>query len=147
MTISLKKKNSIIVGGSGQFGISLANQLIKKKYNVVITTRNLKETKKKFNKHNKTIKIEKLDILKKKAIKNLIKKYKPYVIFYFAGQSSPNLSFKKPKETHLSNFVGCFNFLKIIKSYNLTCKFINANSCEIFAKSNKKITINSKKNL
>ncbi len=145
MTISLKKKNSIIVGGSGQFGISLTNQLIKKKYNVVITTRNLKKTKKKFNKYNKNIKIVKLDILKKKDIENLVKKYKPFFIFYFAGLSSPNLSFKRPRETHLSNFVGCLNFLKIIKSGNLNCKFINANSCEIFAKSNKKININSKK--
>ena len=39
-------KTSIIVGGSGQFGITLALQLIKKKVKVIITTRNIKKTKK-----------------------------------------------------------------------------------------------------
>ena len=37
----MKKKLSIIVGGSGQLGISLAKLLLKKKYQVIITTRNV----------------------------------------------------------------------------------------------------------
>ena len=49
MNISLKKKNSIIVGGSGQFGVYLANELIKKKLHVIITTRNINNSKKKVN--------------------------------------------------------------------------------------------------
>ena len=36
----MKKKISIIVGGSGQLGISLAKILLKKKYFVIITSRN-----------------------------------------------------------------------------------------------------------
>ena len=145
MTIALKKKISIIVGGSGQFGITLANQLIKKKYFVIITTRNTKKTKKKLSIKNKNIKIINLNILKISQIKKLLFKYSPDIIFYFAGLSSPNLSFKKPRETYLSNFVGCSNFLKIIKKNHPNCKFLNANSCEIFAKSNKKLNINSNK--
>lgn len=49
MNISLKKKYSIIVGGSGQLGVILANELIKKKYHVIITTRNVKKAKIKIN--------------------------------------------------------------------------------------------------
>ena len=97
MNIPLKKKISIIVGGAGQFGITLANQLIKKKYFVLITTRNTKKTKKKLNIKNKNIKIINLNILKISQIEKLLSKYSPDIIFYFAGLSSPNLSFKKPK--------------------------------------------------
>ena len=42
----MKKPNAIIVGGTGQFGITLSKQLIKKKYKVIVTTRSLKKAKK-----------------------------------------------------------------------------------------------------
>jgi len=145
MNISLKKKNSIIVGGSGQFGVYLANELIKKKLHVIITTRNINNSKKKVNIKNKNIELIKLDVLKIKQIEKMINKYKPKSIFYFASQSSPSLSFKKPKQTYLSNFIGCSNFLKTIKKQKNYCKFLNASSSEIFAKSMKKINLNSKK--
>ena len=145
MNIQLKKKTSIIVGGSGQLGICLANELIKKKNHVVITTRNINNSKKKINIKKKDIEIIKLDVLKVKHIEKIINKYKPESIFYFAGQSSPSLSYKKPKQTYLSNFIGCSNFLKVLKNHKNSCKFLNASSSEIFAKSNKKINVNSKK--
>ena len=43
----MKDKISIIVGGSGQFGIYLSQLLLKKKYKVIITSRNIKLAKKK----------------------------------------------------------------------------------------------------
>ena len=46
MNIQLNKKTSIIVGGSGQLGVYLANELIKKKNHVIITTRNINNSKK-----------------------------------------------------------------------------------------------------
>ena len=43
----MKKPNAIIVGGTGQFGIILSKELLKKKIRVTITTRSVKkETKK-----------------------------------------------------------------------------------------------------
>ena len=44
----MRKKISIIVGGSGQLGICLAQVLLKKKYKVIITTRSLAQAKKKY---------------------------------------------------------------------------------------------------
>ena len=44
----MKKPNAIIVGGTGQFGITLSKQLLKKKFKVTITTRSLSRTKKKL---------------------------------------------------------------------------------------------------
>ena len=141
----MKKKISIIVGGSGQLGISLAKILLKKKYFVIITSRNKDFAKKKIPFKNKNLKLLNLDVLKKKQIESLLKKFLPQMVFYFAGQSSPVLSFKKNKVTFLSNFQGCKNFLEIINKKKIETKFVNASSCEIFAETKKKITINSKK--
>ena len=86
----MKKPNAIIVGGTGQFGITLSKQLLKKKIAVTITTRSLVKAKKKLNK--KKINIKKLNILSINQIKKLLLKYKPKIIFYLAGQSSPPCS-------------------------------------------------------
>ena len=141
----MKKKISIIVGGSGQFGVTLSRLLIKKKHKVIVTTRNINRAKKKINIINKNLKIVKLDVLKIDQINKILSKFKPNFIFYFAGQSSPGLSFKTVKETYLSNFVGCKNFLELIRIKKLNCKFLNSSSSEIFAKTNKKINIYSRK--
>ena len=141
----MKKKIVIIVGGTGQFGITLTKSLLKKNEKVIITTRNIKRAKKKFQFLNKYLKIIKLNVLSFRSVNNLLKLKKPDKIFYFAGQSSPVISFKRGKETLLSNFKGCENFLLSLKRNNLRCKFINASSSEIFAGSSKKINISSKK--
>ncbi len=141
----MKKKLSIIVGGSGQLGISLAKLLLKKKYKVIITTRNVNLAAKKIPIRNKNLRLIKLDVLKINQINSLIENFNPKIIFYFAGQSSPAISFEKNKITYLSNVKGCENFLKILYKKEIKTKFINASSSEIFSKSVKTIGINSKK--
>ena len=140
----MKNNVSIIVGGSGQYGITLAEKLIKNK-EVLITTRSVKKCKEKFR-HIKKIKIYKLDVQNKKKIEKLLLKVKPKEIYYFAGQSSPAVSFKKPGETYISNYLGCKNFLEVIYKTKIKCKFLNASSCEIYGNSNNILNINSKKN-
>ena len=138
----MKKLVSIIVGGTGQLGVCLSQELLKNNNKVIITTRSFS---KKTIKIDPKVKILKLNIYNKIQIKNLIKKYKPDFIFYFAGQSSPGKSFFKFKETFKSNFLGCKNFLDIIKKYKINCKFINASSCEIYGKVKGKISLDTKK--
>ena len=75
----------------------------------------------------------------------ILKKNKPEMVFYFAGQSSPSISFVKNKITYLSNVRGCENFLKIISKEKFDTKFINASSSEIFADTKKKISLEAKK--
>ena len=141
----MKNKISIIVGGTGQLGISLAKLLLKKNYKVFITTRNLKLAKKKVPFTHKNLKLKKLNILDVKEIKNLINKINPNQIFYFAGQSSPLLSFRANKITYSSNFEGCKNFLEVIFKIKSKCKFVNASSSEIFAENKIKLVVSSKK--
>ena len=135
---------AIIVGGTGQLGITLSKELLKSKYKIIITTRNLTKAKKKF-KHNKLILLNQLNVLKKNEIKNLILKYKPQVIFYFAGQSSPKLSFSKKNLTYQSNFIGCKNFLDVLIETNHICKFVNSASSEIYGNSIKKVGLKTVK--
>ena len=90
-----EKKISIIVGGTGQFGITLSKILLEKKHKVIITTRNISKAKNKINYKNKNLKILKLNVLDKKKINLLLEKHNPFQLFYFAGQSSPSISFKK----------------------------------------------------
>ena len=100
-------KNVIIVGGTGHLGISLANLLTKKNYRVFVTTRNKNvQIQNKFKK----IQIIKLNIYNKLDIQKIIKQIKPTIIFYFAGQSRPEISFNKEKETFNSNVIGCKKF-------------------------------------
>jgi len=133
-------KNILIVGGTGQFGFYLTKLLINKDYRIYISTRypessKTKKFKEKFN--YKNINFLRINVKNKKNIYKNLKKINPDFIFYFAGQSSVAVSFKKPKETLLSNFNGCKNFLDTILELNLKAKFFNASSSEIFGKSKK----------
>ena len=72
----------LIVGGSGQFGICLSQILLKKKYDIQITTRSVFKTKKKLKglKINK-IKVINLNILNKKQIIKILRKEYDYIFF------------------------------------------------------------------
>ena len=128
-------KIALIIGGTGQIGVYLANQLLKKKYKVFISSRKITEAKiNKFKIINiyKKVNFIKLNLYNKKKVKELIKKIKPDNIYYLAGQSSVDKSFKKPKETIISNFYGCKNVLESLKEIKFSGKFLNIASSEIF---------------
>ena len=94
---------------------------------------------------NKNLKFVFLNVLKKDKILFLLKRFKPNYIYYFAGQSSPVISYKENKVTYLSNVKGCQNFLEIINLNDKKIKFINASSSEIFSDKVKKIRPSSQK--
>ena len=130
----------MIIGGTGQFGITLKNQLNKKNKRVIITSRFKKSIIKK-----KQFEIVVLDIFNKEKISKIIKKYKPQNIFYFAGQSSPSISFIKKNETLRSNYTGCKNVLESIYKIDKNISFFYAASSEIYGKIKGKISLKSKR--
>ena len=134
------KCHSLIIGGTGQFGITLKNQLNKKNKRVIITSRFKKSVTKK-----KLFEIVVLDIFNKEKIFKIIKKYKPQNIFYFAGQSSPKISFIKKNETLRSNYIGCKNVLESVYKIDKSISFFYAASSEIYGKIKGTISLNSKK--
>lgn len=110
------KKNILIIS-TGVLSAYLAQFLLKKKYNIFVTTRKVK--KKYFNFYKlgieKKVNFLKLNILKSSSIENILETLKPDIIFYFAGQSSIVKSYLNPKQTINSNYIGCKNFLTILK--------------------------------
>ena len=139
----MKNLVAIIVGGTGQFGTITSKLLLKKNYKIIITSRFLR--KKSKQKKIKNLIYHKLDIYSLPAIDKLIKKYKPNLVFYYAGQSSPAKSFYQKQETYRSNYLGCKNFLDIIKKSKIKCKFINTSSCEIYGNLKNRINVSSSK--
>lgn len=142
------KKKVLIVGGTGQFGLYLANFLIKKKLDVYITSRKITKNYKKniaFFGIKKKIKIIIFKDFKYDKAILLLNKVKPDEVYYFAGQSSVFKSFKSKQQTYSSNTLGCKIFLKAIKDTAFKCKFINASSSDIFGNHRKKINLLSKK--
>ena len=128
-------KIALIIGGTGQIGVYLANQLLKKKYKVFISSRKITNHKKnKFKIINiyKKVNFIKLNLYKKEEILKLIKKVKPETIYYLAGQSNVGKSFINPKETIDSNFYGCKNVLESLEEIKFSGKFLNVASSEIF---------------
>jgi GDPmannose 4,6-dehydratase len=132
----------LIIGGSGQFGYYFCKIFLKKDYKIYLTTRNIKNTKlKKIRNLSKKISIFKLNVLNPKQVRRSLLSIQPNYILYLAGQSSPAKSFILKKETLSSNFLGCKNFLKLIKKFNLKTKFFYASSSEIFGNINRKVNI------
>tara|TARA_B100000965_G_scaffold388058_1_gene392191 strand:+ start:408 stop:1343 length:936 start_codon:yes stop_codon:yes gene_type:complete len=129
----MNKKNSLIIG-SGVLGAYLANELLKNKQEVIVTSQKKRKNYKNYNYLNikDKVKFEKLNIKKKDEIKKIIKKYNPNFIYYFAGQSSLTKSYKLKKETYESHYVGTKNFLEILKKTRSKIKFFKANSGYIF---------------
>ena len=138
------KKKVIIIGGTGQYGITLSEILIRKKFKLFVTSRYQKKInyfKKKYHK----IEFIKLNIYNKKKIENLLKEINPSIIFYFAGQSSPKKSFIRKTETLKSNYIGCKNILDTIYKNNLKIKFFNATSSEMYGRIKNKINLKTQK--
>ena len=75
---------------------------------------------------------EKLDVLKKRDLLRIIKKYSPDNIFYFSGQSSLAKSINLKKKTNDSNYIGAKKFLEILYKFKIKSKFYKANSGYIF---------------
>tara|TARA_Y100001970_G_scaffold108327_1_gene135484 strand:+ start:3743 stop:4678 length:936 start_codon:yes stop_codon:yes gene_type:complete len=139
----MKKIKSLIIG-TGVIGAYLSKLLIQKRHDVTVTSRFLKKNYKNYKslKISHKVKFKKLNILKKKNIKKIIKDINPENIFYLAGQSSIPKSFVLPKETKDSNFLGAKNFLEVINKENIKTKFFKANSGYIFKPKNGIINFN-----
>ncbi len=128
-------RKKILIISTGVLSAYLSKFLLSKKYEVYVTSRKLKKQYKNFSnlKIQKQVFFKKLDILNINSISKLLKEVEPIIIFYFAGQSSVTKSLNLKKETYNSNYIGCKNFLKVLKKDNLKIKFLKANSGYIFS--------------
>ena len=139
-------KQKILITGSGVLGAYLAEELIKKKYKVFVTSRFYKKNFKNYEylKISSNVEFLKLDILNKDQIKKIIDEINPVKIFYFSGQSSLVKSLKFTKKTFESNYLGVKNFLEVIEKNKYNISFFKANSGYIFDSKSGVISLKSR---
>ena len=132
------KKIALIFGSTGQDGAYLANFLLSKNYIVYGATRDAtSKNMLNFNLLNIAHQINFINVSLNdfRSVIQVIKKTKPDEIYNLSGQSSVALSFEQPVETFESIVIATINILEAIKFLDLTCKFYNAGSSEVYGNS------------
>ena len=130
-------KKIIVTGGSGFIGSNLVNFLIKKRY-YVINLDKLTYSSNKFNEKIRTTKnyrLIKIDINNKKKLIDIIKKYKPNVIFNLAAETHVDRSIEGPRNFIHTNINGTFNLLeslRFLKRKKIFPKLVHISTDEVF---------------
>jgi dTDP-glucose 4,6-dehydratase len=130
-------KKIIVTGGSGFIGSNLVDFLIKKKFFVI----NLDKLTYSSNKYQnglrdkKKYKLIKFDIVNKKQIIEIIKKYKPKVIFNLAAETHVDRSIDDPSNFIHTNINGTFKLLeslRFLQNKKITPKLIHVSTDEVY---------------
>ena len=130
-------KNVIITGGSGFIGSNLVDYLIKKRYFVVNLDKLTYSSNKYINKtrNNKNYKLIKIDIINKKEIIKIIKKYKPKIIFNLAAETHVDRSIDGPSNFIHTNINGTFNLLeslRFLKKEKINTRLVHVSTDEVY---------------
>ena len=130
-------KNVIITGGSGFIGSNLVDYLIKKRYFVVNLDKLTYSSNRYKNKtrNNKNYKLIKIDIINKKEIIKIIKKYKPKIIFNLAAETHVDRSIDGPSNFIHTNINGTFNLLeslRFLKKEKINPRLVHVSTDEVY---------------
>jgi UDP-glucose 4-epimerase len=132
-------KNILITGGAGYIGSHITEILLKKNKKVFIVD-NLSTGFRKLI--HKKARFFKLDILNKKKINNLIKKYKIDSIIHLAANLIIGEGQKKPEKYYKNNVEGTKRVLAACKNTNVK-NFIFSSTAAIYKEGQYKVTENS----
>jgi len=130
-----EKKRALITGVTGQDGILLAHFLLKKKYSVYGTTRNLAPESLRLLqalKLTEQTEIISVPLDNFERVVAVIKNVRPDEIYHFAGPSSVGLSFAQPRETYAGVVGVTLNLLEAIRQFDSPIRLFNAGSGEMF---------------
>jgi len=117
-------KKIIVTGGLGFIGSNLINILQKKYFIINIDKVSYASNHNNIDPYIKNYKFYKQDINNKIFIQNILKKYKPSIIFNLAAETHVDRSIDGPRQFIESNIIGVFNLLEAIRSYNKKIKLI-----------------------
>ena len=134
-------KTIIITGGLGFIGCNLIKLFTKKKYFIInIDKINYSSNLQNIPSDIKNYKFYKEDINNRVAIKNIINKYNPKILYNLAAETHVDRSIDEPKNFINSNILGVYNLLEVIRNLKKKIKFIQVSTDEVYG------DIESKKN-
>ena len=131
-------KKITVTGGLGFIGSNLINILQKKYFIINVDKVNYASNHNNIDPYIKNYKFYKQDINNKIFIKNILKKYKPSIIFNLAAETHVDRSIDGPREFIESNIIGVFNLLEAIRGYNKKIKLIHVSTDEVYGDLKKK---------
>ncbi|WP_440915350.1 NAD-dependent epimerase/dehydratase family protein [Candidatus Pelagibacter sp.] len=123
------KQKILVTGGSGFIGSHMVRELIKRNYEVAITTKydSVYENIRLYNLWKK-IKVIECDLRHSNSI-NKIKDFNPKIIIHFAAYNDVKGSFLNYNEALESNTIGTANLLENFKSYD---QFVYISTSEVY---------------
>ncbi|MFC1985305.1 NAD-dependent epimerase/dehydratase family protein, partial [Chloroflexota bacterium] len=125
----------LITGGLGFLGSNLAESLVEKGYPVLIVSRSDRK-KQNIASFAEKVKLEYGDITEFDWIQAVILKYRPEVIFHFAGQLTSYESFEKPLYDVDVNSKSTIAILEAIRKLEKPCRFILGSTFWVVGKPN-----------
>jgi len=131
------QKVAIISGITGQDGAYLTKLLTDKNYIVIGLTRsysNSSISNLNYLGLSEKVSIEECDMLDFSSLLKILAKYHPDEFYNLGAQSSVGLSFEQPIGTIHYNTISVLNILESIRILNLTTKFYQASSSEMYGK-------------
>jgi dTDP-glucose 4,6-dehydratase len=132
--------NTIIVtGGLGFIGSNLIKLLNKKNYYIInIDKVNYSSNYQNIPDNIQNYKFYKEDINNRTAIKNIINKYNPKVIYNLAAETHVDRSIDDPKNFINCNILGIYNLLEVVRNLKKKIKFIQVSTDEVYGDINNK---------
>ena len=127
----------IVTGGSGFIGSNLVNYLIKKRFFVINLDKLTYSSNRYKNecRNKKNYKLIKIDIINKKKLILIIKKYKPKAIFNLAAETHVDRSIDGPRNFIHTNINGTFNLLealRYLKKKKIDPKLVHISTDEVY---------------
>jgi len=126
-------KCALITGIEGFAGSHLAELLLRKGYRVYGTVLDIKKTRN-INHLLPRIKILQCDITDYEALKTVVKRSNPDIVFHLAGVSSLPHSLVQPELTYRVNFWGTYNVLEVIRNYYPDARVLIAGSAHEYGR-------------
>ena len=130
-------KKIIVTGGSGFIGSNLVNFLIRKKFFVINLDKLTYSSNRYYNvnRNSRNYKFIKVDIVNKKKITKIIRKFKPKVIFNLAAETHVDRSIDGPYNFIQTNINGTFSLLeslRFLKKKKINPKLVHISTDEVY---------------
>lgn len=116
---------ALITGINGFIGSYLAEYLLNKRLEVYGAVHKMKHLENITHLKN-VITLSKCDVRSPTAVKNVVRKSRPGLVFHLAAQSRPDISWGNPRETMETNVMGTVNIFESIRELELDPKILVA---------------------